>query len=78
MNRWRIEFPSKNFNKNINILKSELEMGYIKDSSVLFENMKTKLVNDINQCRRDGKILYTVHSSIKILLGTLKLQWMHI
>ena len=34
-------------------------MEYNKDSSVLFENMKTKLVNNINQCRRDDKKLHT-------------------
>ena len=34
-------------------------MEYNKDSSVLFENMKAKLVNDISQCRRDGKKSHT-------------------
>ena len=34
-------------------------MEYNKDSSVLFENMKTKLVNDINQCKRDDIKLHT-------------------
>ena len=53
-------------------------MEWNKDSSVLFENMKTKFVNDINQCRKDDKNCTPVPSSTKIFLVTLKVQWMHI